>query len=88
MVSLTSFLILNFVIDFNGLSACGKSFYTFKKYTDHMRSHAYEKPSNKTKQDKVCFELGKLHGLIENKQFGLFHCLFCIYGSDIEGKII
>ena len=53
-----------------------------------MRSHALEKPSIKEKQDKVCFDMGKLHGLIENKQFGLFHCLFCIYGSDIEGKII
>lgn len=73
---------------FNALSACEKSFYTFKKYTDHMSNHAHEESNNKEIQDKVCVDMGKLHGLIENKKFGLYHCLFCLFGSDIKGKIL
>ena len=53
-----------------------------------MSGHAHEKPFNKEIQDKVCIDMGKLHGLIENNQFGLYHCLFCLFGSDIEGKIV
>lgn len=53
-----------------------------------MRGHALDKPIDKAIQKKVCADMGKLHSLIENKQFGLYHCLFCLYGSDIEGKIV
>lgn len=66
---------------------CVKPFYTFKKYTVHMSNHAYEKPSNEAKQNKVCLDMAKLHELIENKEFGLYQCLFCLYGSDNEGEI-
>ncbi|CAO1388172.1 unnamed protein product [Diamesa hyperborea] len=65
-------------------SVCVKPFYTFKKYTVHMSNHAYEKPTNEAKQNKVCLDMAKLHELIENKEFGLYQCLFCLYGSDIE----